>query len=83
LFYNGKIIEFNGDCWHANPNIYGANDRPNPLDASIIAADIWIRDAAKIKFYESKGYTVLTVWQSEYLKNKQEVMEQCLKFLTM
>lgn len=83
LFYNGKIIEFNGDCWHANPNIYSANDRPNPLDSSILASDIWIRDAAKIKFYESNGYTVLTVWQSDYLNNKQEVIARCLKFLTM
>jgi hypothetical protein len=82
LFYNGKIIEFNGDCWHANPETYKSDDKPNPLNADLTAAEIWAKDAAKLRFYESKGYAMLTIWNSEYKRNKVGVIEKCLTFLT-
>jgi hypothetical protein len=82
LFYNGRIIEFNGDSWHANPTVYKSDDRPNPLNKDLTAQEIWEKDAAKLKLYESRGYNTLTIWQSDYKKNTKEVMEQCLKFLT-
>jgi hypothetical protein len=82
VFYKGKIIEFNGDSWHANPNIYQADDRPNPLNQELTAAEIWQRDAAKLNLYQSRGYNTLIVWQSDYKRNQKEVIDTCLKFLT-
>lgn len=61
-------IEFNGDVWHANPNIYQAGDRCFPMNKNITAQDIWCKDREKINNLETNGIRVLVVWESEYNK---------------
>lgn len=34
------------------------------------------KDNQKTKFYEELGYTVIRVWQSEYLNNKEKIIEE-------
>ena len=34
-------VEFNGDCFHANPLIYSKDDRPNVYNKKITSEDIW------------------------------------------
>ena len=77
--WNNKLIEFNGDYWHANPNMYDVNFLNKVT--GMYARDIWKKDANKKKYAESKGYTVLTVWESDYVANQDEVIKKCLKFL--
>lgn len=82
LFYKGKIIEFQGDVFHANPKKFVAESTPHPYNRKITAQEIWDNDALRIEYYISKGYQVLEVWELEWNTNKLGVIEKCLKFLT-
>lgn len=42
--YNKKIIEYNGDFWHANPKIYNESD---VVHKNKVAKDIWNYDIRK------------------------------------
>jgi hypothetical protein len=83
LFYKGKVIEFHGDIFHGNPIMFHADSTPIPYKkhSDVTAADIWKKDSIRKQYYESKGYTVLEVWEHEYKTNKTEVIEKCLTFL--
>lgn len=77
--YDRKIIEFNGDMWHANPLIH---DRNYIIPkCKIIASEKWKIDEEKIRLAESKGYKVLIVWESEYKENKDHIINKCINFL--
>ena len=79
---NKKIIEFNGDYWHANPEIYNENDTLNfSSKKKILAKEIWNYDMIKINFAKSKGFDILVVWESEFRENKEIIMNKCLNFL--
>jgi hypothetical protein len=78
---NNKIIEFNGDFWHANPNQYTNDDILHHPNNHILAEDLWKKDKQRIEWLESNGYTVLTVWESDYNYNKQEVINKCINFI--
>lgn len=81
LFYRGKVIEFQGDVFHANPKIFAETDKPHPFRKHITASDIWKIDQMKHEYYVSKGYKVLAIWESDYLNNKQEEVKKCIQFL--
>lgn len=77
---NKKVIEFNGDMWHANPEKFSPEDVVNPFTQQK-AGDIWDYDQQKINFISNLGYSVLVVWESDYRENKDAVLELCLEFL--
>lgn len=56
------LIEVNGDFWHANPSIYEETDI---LLGDLTAAKIWNKDKRKLDKAKDKGYTVITIWESE------------------
>ena len=76
-----KIIEFNGDMYHANPNTYLAENCPNPFIKNLTAKEIWDKDKQKINIANLRGFEVLTIWESEYKQNKQEIIDKCVTFL--
>lgn len=77
-----KIIEYNGDMYHANPKKYKETDTPHPYRKNKTSREIWESDKVKIKIAEDNGYKVLTIWDSEYRwGNKEKVIKKCLKFL--
>jgi hypothetical protein len=76
-----KIIEYNGDNYHANPKIYTQNETPNPFRKNITSDDIWKKDDIKVKLANKCGFDILVIWDSEYKKDKEKVIEKCLKFL--
>lgn len=78
--YKNKIIEYNGDYWHANPKIY---ESKYVFKDGIYASDIWERDKKKIDFAKSLGYDVFIVWDNDYKKDKIGVLEKCLEFLNI
>jgi len=80
-----KIIEYNGDQYHANPNIYDADSYPHPYHKSIgyTAKDIWSKDKNKIELANKNGYEVLTIWDSEYRKYPDQTLIKCLEFLNI
>ena len=77
--YGNKIIEINGDYWHANPKLYSA-DFYNKSE-QMVAEEIWLYDKLKYKFAESKGYSVYTIWESDWNEDPQRELNKCLKFL--
>jgi len=83
LKFNNKIIEYNGDYWHANPIKYKRNDILNFPRKSIKAKRIWEKDKKKIELAESQGYEVLVIWENDYKKNKEETIKKCINFLTI
>lgn len=78
---NRKIIEYNGDQYHANPKIYKSEDYPHPFRKGKKSSEIWEKDKLKLEVARSNGFEVLVVWDSEYRKNKKQVIEKCLNFL--
>lgn len=76
-----RIIEYNGDDFHGNPYKYSSDDKPNPFRKDLSAQDIWDRDIRKTLIANNDGFEVFVVWDSEYKKNKEGVINKCKKFL--
>ncbi|MBA3984994.1 MAG: hypothetical protein H0X63_00070 [Flavobacteriales bacterium] len=79
-----KIIEYNGDQYHANPLKYAPDDFPHPYRKSkgYSSKDIWEYDSKKTSLANKNGYDVLVIWDSEYKNNKKEILQKCINFLT-
>ena len=79
--YKNKIIEFNGDYWHANPKKFKEDElircgkEPKP------AKHIWEKDRSKIEIAKIHGYKVYVIWEDEYMQNKENVLNLAYKFL--
>lgn len=58
-----EIIEYHGDYWHCNPNLYP----PTYFNSSIgmTAEEKWKYDESRKKYLENKGYSVKVIWESE------------------
>lgn len=83
-----KIIEYNGDIFHANPEKYISTDIP--LNRNVFktrelykktAADIWKYDAHKIQLAKDNGYKIFVVWHSDVKKNRYRMLRKCKEFL--
>jgi len=78
---NNKIIEFNGDLYHANPEIFESTDTPNPFIKDLTANEIWKKDEIKLKAAKDKGFEVLIIWEKDYKQNKEKVIQECIEFI--
>jgi hypothetical protein len=78
-----KIIEYNGDQYHANPSKYSCSDMPHPYHKTnkYRADKIWKRDGIKIELAKSNGFDVLVIWDSEYRKYPQQTLQKCIEFI--
>ena len=74
-----KIIEYNGDFWHANPAVYDETFINKRSKKSI--SEIHESDAKKLDFARSKGYNVLVIWEHDFKLNKEETLSKCIQFL--
>jgi len=77
---NKKIIEFNGDKFHANPELYKAYDIPLSF-LKLQASEIWKNEKIKLDKARKNGYSIKVIWESEYLKNKEAVILDCINFI--
>lgn len=78
-----KMIEYNGDLYHGNPLKYDKLDTPNPFRKYITAEEMWNKDNEKIRIANENGFEVLTIWDSEYKKDKNDILQKCLAFLNI
>lgn len=76
-----KVIEFYGDYWHANPAIVAPMTIVKFRHKQILADEIWERDAKRLEFIKSKGYEVKIVWESDFRKNPEQVVKECIEWL--
>lgn len=79
MHVGNKIIEYNGDYWHCNPLIYESEFFNKSI--KMTAGEKWRKDDKKIKYAESQGYDVLVVWETDYNKDKEKVIQKCLDFI--
>ncbi len=77
--YQNKVIEFFGDYWHANPLKYMAEQK---IFRKILAVDKWQSDKERLEFIKNSGYSVLVVWENDYRKNPEQVVQICSAFLS-
>lgn len=61
------IIEVNGDFWHANPKIFSADDVVDYPKGGIKASILWEKDRKKGLTAEAKGYTMITIWETDLI----------------
>lgn len=80
--YNNKIIEYNGDLWHANPSKYKKDDIPRFPRNKKTANEIWDNDKLKQKLALDTGYEILIVWENDMKIDKQKSIQECINFLT-
>jgi len=74
-----KVVEFYGDYWHCNENMF----EPDEMNISIgkLAKDVWAADNNRIKYIQDKGYSVLIVWENEYIADPVGVKNKIEYFL--
>ena len=85
--YKKKLIEFNGDIFHANPLIYSATDQPllgtigTDARCELTAQEMWDADERKAQVARDNGYEVFVVWESEWKTNKADALNSTKGFL--
>jgi len=77
---NKKVIEFNGDAFHGNPEIYKEDDIPISF-INKTAKQLREEDKIKIDKAKNNGYTIKIVWEKDYRNNKKKVTKECIAFL--
>ena len=75
--YKNFLIEFDGDFWHAKDF-----DDNEVVHNNITANEIRDIDLMKNKLYEQKGFTVIRVWRSDFISNKEECVKNIANILT-
>lgn len=76
-----KIIEFNGDFYHANPDKFLPESRINKFGVIHTAAEIWERDSQRMEVLKELGYTILVIWEHEYMNFHEQTIQKCNTFL--
>ena len=81
LLINEKnvLIEYNGDYWHCNPQKYSENYLHKKK--GLYAKEIWEQDKKKKLLAEEKGYKLFTIWETDYMFNKDKEINKILNQL--
>lgn len=74
-------IEFFGDRFHANPDIFLNEDTPNPFDLELTANVIRKNDEIRLNYLKKEKYKILVIWESEYKTSPKNTIEKCCKFI--
>lgn len=80
----GKVIEFFGDYWHANPQKYKSGTFINHRSPGLkLVDDVWKDDKLRLDYIRKVPYItdVKIVWENDYIKNPKNTIEDCMKFL--
>ncbi len=77
---NKLIIEVYGDFWHANPEIYKADDLIYK-SKNIKATDIWDKNERRINTLKKYGYKILILWEKDINKNIEIVKQKVIDFI--
>jgi hypothetical protein len=72
-------IEYNGDLFHGNPELFGPDDEPIPFN-NIKAKELWERDREKIELlYTNYGIRTIVIWESK-LPKIEILLEEIKKY---
>lgn len=81
MIYKNKIIEFNGDYWHGNPELFSADQVLSFPGHNMMVEDIWKRDLKRTLYLENLGYEVFVLWQYDWKNRFDETLERIKKYL--
>ena len=77
-------IEFNGNYWHANPELYEANHIFSYWDNKMTAQEVWNKDKLKYDILINEGFNVNIIWEKNYRDNKEKVINEYVnKIITL
>jgi G:T-mismatch repair DNA endonuclease (very short patch repair protein) len=68
------IIEYNGDFWHCNPRTWKSDQYNSVL--KMTAEQKWRLDLSRKKVLEKFGFTIIVVWESEWIKDQEKVLNK-------
>jgi very-short-patch-repair endonuclease len=74
LLEPNKIIEVNGDYWHANPVVYDYKKLSAVQKSNIL------RDIERNSWISKNNYEILTVWEKDIYENFELIKNQILKY---
>jgi hypothetical protein len=81
LINTNKLIEINGDYWHANPKIYKPNDLIlKGSSGEIMAKNKWLSDKRKINYAKKNGFEVLTIWELDIKLNERQEIQRIIDY---
>ena len=72
------LIEYNGDYWYCNPELYDENYYHKKKRMKSI--DIWEHDSKKIELSEKYGYNLEVVWERDYKTNPNIIFDKISKY---
>lgn len=75
------IVEYYGDYWHGNPTIYKSDKMLGRGENRYLAAKKWKSDRANEDFAISNGYKIEIVWESDFNKNRSEILKKILNYV--
>lgn len=73
-----KLIEINGNVFHANPSIYN-KDSYIPVK-QMKAEEIWKHDEYKLNCAKEQGYDIYVIWENDWKNNKTLVIDNVVKW---
>lgn len=82
FLFGKKIIEFYGDRFHGNPELFADEDCCHPFNSSLTAMDMKNRDEKRNNILTERGYSVKIVWENDFRKNADRIIDECKDFLT-
>lgn len=74
--YKNFILEFDGDFWHAKDRL-----DEEIVHHKILAKEIHQQDELKNETYKKAGFTVLRVWESDFLADEQKCIQSIVNIL--
>lgn len=78
MLIDGKIIvEYYGDYYHGNPNIYSDDDII--CNGAMTAKEKREVDKKRVLMARRTGYKVIIVWEKDYKNNKEKTTEKVIK----
>ena len=66
------LIEFNGDYYHCNPEVYPGGPINNDQEYTLI------KDKQKKELAIQSGFSHMTIWEKDYTENKEREMDKLL-----
>lgn len=77
--YLNKAIEFNGDYWHCNYNMYPSTYYN--AHKGIYANDLWVVDGIKKRMCKKKDIELSTIWENDWKWYTDDAKRNIVEFL--
>ena len=79
ICYNNKLVEIQGDYWHANPKFYDETFYNKVLNKT--AKEIWTNDSYKKLVAKHNNMKIKYIWENDYKTNPEREINKIIKFL--